>query len=86
MSMLSKLLEKHVHIHLDDYLRKYSCNTALTRLRNVCLKATNKSEVSGVVFLDPKKVLDLVDHDMLFKKLAVLFFNSCLSHPFKLKS
>ena len=40
------------------------------------LKATNKSEVSGVVFLDPKKVFDLVDHDMLLKKLAVLVFNS----------
>ena len=48
LSVLSRLLEKHVHIYLNDYLekrqlfhpfqsgfrRKYSCNTALARLTN----------------------------------------------------
>ena len=56
---MSKLLEKHVHIYLNDYLekrqllhpfhsgfrRKYSCNTALARLTNSWLTAMNKSEV-----------------------------------------
>ena len=85
MSVLSKLLEKHVHIHLNDYLakrqllhlfqsqfrRKYTCNTALARLTNSWLTAMNKSEVSGVVFLDPKNVFGLVDHDILLKKLTI---------------
>ena len=80
LSVLSKLLEKHVHIYLNDYLekrqllhpfqcgfrRKYSCNTALARLTNSWL-----TEVSGVVFLDLKKAFDLVDHDILLKKLAM---------------
>ena len=91
---MSKLLEKHVHIYLNDYLekrqllhpfqsgfrRKYSCNTALARLTNSWLTAMNKSEVSGMVFLDLKKAFDLVDHISL-KKLAIYLKNSC-SLPF----
>ena len=96
LSVLSKLLQKHVHIYLNDYLEKrqllhpfqsgfrhkYSCNTALARLTNSWLTAMNKSEVSVVVFLDLKKAFDLVDHDIL-KKLAIYLKNSSSLSFFK---
>ena len=72
LSVLSKLIEKHVHVQLNDYLEKHllihpfqsgfrckhSCNTALVRLTHSWLTAMNRSEVSGVIFLDLKKAFD----------------------------
>ena len=67
LSVLSKFLEKHVHIYLNDYLlkkrqllhpfqsgfrRKYSGNTALARLTNCWL--TDTSDLS-MEFVRPKE-------------------------------
>ena len=37
----------------------------------------NKSEASGVVFLDLKKAFGIVDYDILLKNLAIYLKNSC---------
>ena len=95
LSVLSKLLERDVHIHVLDYLENYellhpfqfgfrckhSCNTALARLTHSWLTAMNKSEVTLVVFLDLKKAFDLVDHNILLTKLTSHLQNSS-SLPF----
>ena len=100
LSVLSKPLERHVHKHLLSYLETrqlihpsqsgfrpgHSCHTALTRMTETWLSAINNSQINGVVFLDLKKAFDLVNHDILLKKLVcylggvenTLFFKSYL--------
>ena len=84
-----------MHIYLNNHLEKwqllhpfqsgfrckYSCNTALSQLTNSWLTAMNKSGMSGMVSPGLKKAFDLVDHSILFKKLAIYLKNSC-SLPF----
>ena len=97
LSVLSKLLERHVHKHLVIYLetrdlfhpiqsgfrRKHSCNTALARLTDSWLSAINRSDLSRDVFLGfkKKKAFDLVGHRTLHSKLSV-YLNSSNSLPF----
>ena len=66
LSVLSKLLERHVYKHLviyletrdlfhplqSGFLRKHSRNTALVRLTDSWHSAINRSDLSGDVFLD----------------------------------
>ena len=81
LSVLSKLLERHVHKHLVIYLetrdlfhpiqsgfrRKHSCNTALARLTDSWLSFLNRSDLSGDVFSDfKKKAFEVVDNRILF--------------------
>lgn len=85
LSVLSKLLERHIHVHLTKYMEhhalfhplqsgfrsKHSCLTALSLLTDKCLSAINSSKLSGVVFLDFSKAFDLVDHHILLHKLSL---------------
>ena len=93
LSVLSKLVERHVHKHLVTYLetrdlfhplqsgirRKHSCNTALARLTDSWLSAINRSDLSRDVFWDLKKAFDLFDHRILLSKLSIeTVRNHCL--------
>ena len=85
LSTLSKIIERHIHDHLYNYLCEYnlllltqsgfrnnhSCQTALTRLIDTWLKAIDTGEMTGVILLDFRKAFDLVDHKILLQKLRI---------------
>ena len=89
LPVLSKPLERHVQSHLSDYLEgrnllhslqsgfrsKHSCHTALTRLVDTWLQSIHESNVTGSLFLDLRKAFDLVNHEILLKKLELYFGN-----------
>ena len=83
LPVLSKLLEKHVHDSLMEFLNcfnllhttqsgfrpNHSCETALIGMIDRWLKAINENSMVGVVMVDFKKAFDLVDHNSLLNKL-----------------
>ena len=89
LSVISKLIEKHVTKHLFGYLNKYnllhksqsgfrkhhSCNTALINLLDKWLKSIDEGELVGAIFFDLRKAFDVVDHELLLKKLAAYQFS-----------
>ena len=96
LPILSKLLEKHVHDSLMNYLEKHellcinqsgfrpnhSCETALVRITEKWLKALNEGEMVGVVLVDFKKAFDLVDHSILLNKMKAYQLSMAAIHWF----
>ncbi|MCG8048126.1 MAG: reverse transcriptase domain-containing protein, partial [Candidatus Thiodiazotropha endolucinida] len=89
LSILSKVIEKHVTKHLFAYINKYnvlhksqsgfrknhSCNTALINLVDKWLSNIDRGEINGAIFFDLRKAFDVVDHTILMSKLAAYKFD-----------
>ena len=89
LSVISKLIEKYVTKHLFGYLNKYnllhksqsgfrkhhSCNTALINLLDKWLKSIDEGKLVGAIFYDLRKAFDVVDHELLLRKLAAYQFS-----------
>ena len=90
LPVISKILEKHVCKNHMAYLTKHSllykcqsgfranhsCGTSLIKLTDEWLEAMDNGLFTGVVMIDLRKVFDVVDHELLLKKLQVYGFNT----------
>ena len=83
LSSLSKPLEKHINLYILNHLNKYnllhdsqsgfresrSCHTALVTMVDDWLKNINDSKLCGALFIDFAKAFDVIDHNLLLRKL-----------------
>ena len=85
LPVLSKVLEKHIHQSLYDFLHafqllhktqsgfqaQHSCETAFVNMIHSWLNTIDNGKMIGVVVVDFKKAFDLVDHQILLNKLEI---------------
>ena len=97
LPVLTAIFERHVSNCMTSFLEKYkliyepqsgfrrlhSCQTALTKVVDNWLTALNSNQIVGTVFLDLSKAFDLVNHEILIKKLIAYKFNESTISWFK---
>ena len=85
LPVLSKVLEKHVHESLSEFLHTYnllhktqsgfrtqhSFETALVNMIDLWINAIDSGKMVVLVLVDFKKAFDLVDHQILIDKLEI---------------
>ncbi len=83
LPVVSKILERHVHNHLYNFLSSHnlitdsqsgfrplhSTSTALIKLYDDLLTNMNNGQLTGMVFIDLRKAFDTVNHEILLQKL-----------------
>jgi len=86
---ISKIIERHVATQLYVFLKQHnllyakrsgfreyhSCCTALLKLIDSWLTDIYNGKCIGAIFLDLKKAFDLVDYDILLKKMKMYNFS-----------
>ena len=85
LPVMSKLLERHVHLALYDHLSKHdlvfrhqsgfrpfhSCETALIEVVDNLLHNMDNGLLNGLCLIDYRKGFDMVDNDVLLEKLKL---------------
>ena len=89
LSEVSKLAEKAVHVQVYGYLyqhglihqdhhgflQHHSTATALQHIMDIWLKSADNGKLSAALMLDLRAGFDVINHDILLKKLAAYGFD-----------
>ena len=85
LHLISKLIEKAIHIQTQEYLDKngliykfqsgsrkiFSTDSCLVQLTDCIIKGMDKGQHMGKILIDLQKAFDTLDHDVLLKKWNV---------------
>ena len=89
LPILSKILERAIFSQVVDYFesngllhpshhgfrQKHSTSTALVQMMDTWFEAFDNEELSAVLMLDMSAAFDLVNHELLIKKLEAYGFD-----------
>ena len=87
LNFVSKVLERIIHSRINNHLQQFpsicpfqsayrkfhSTETALLRIQNDLLLASNQQKVSALVLLDLSAAFDTIDHQILLSRLSSTF-------------
>src|SRR6187399_158774 len=87
LNFISKILERIIHSRINNHLQSFpsicpfqsayrkfhSTETALLRIQNDLLLASNQQKVSALVLLDLSAAFDTIDHQILLSRLSSIF-------------
>ena len=67
---------KLIHESQSGFRPKHSCQTALIKLIDQWKECIDKGDIVGTLFIDFRKAFDVVDHNILLRKLQIYKFSS----------
>ena len=90
--IISKLLERHIHKHIYNFISshdlvftaqsgfrpQHSCETALDKLLNTWYQNIEDGFLNGLVLIDFRKTFDMINLDLLLEKLKLYHFDTLL--------
>ena len=90
LPVVSKIIEGHVHNHLYAYItetgllcetqsgfrKNNSCQTCLINIVEYCYEHINNGNIVGLISLDFLKAFDIIQYDILCKKLRLYGCNN----------
>ena len=97
LPLLSKLIEKAIHIQTQEYLdkhgllykfqsgfsKKISTDSCLVQLSDFIVNSIDKGLHTGMILIDLQKAFDTLDHDILLGKMECLGFKKPVIKWFK---